>query len=75
MNDDVWTEDRIRAFGARMDGVTAVQAVYGYRCSKAYAMLAAGDVDFRVIRRGRKYIVPTQDVLRLLGLDEQNRAA
>lgn len=66
----VWTEERIRACGARMDGVDAVNAVYGYSPRKAYSMLAAGDVDFRVIRRGRRYIVPTADVLSLLGLGD-----
>lgn len=69
MSADTWTEERIRAYGARMPGADAVQAVYGYGASKAYSMLATGDVDFRVIRRGRRYTVPTADVLRLLGLE------
>lgn len=69
MSDDTWTEERVRSCGVRMDGVDAVSAVYGYSARKAYAMLQAGDVDFRIIRRGRRYIVPTSDVLKLLGLD------
>ena len=75
INHNVWTEERIRSFGARMDGVSAVEAVYGYAARKAYDMLAAGDVDFPVIRRGRRYVVPTAAVLRLLHLDRADQAA
>ena len=74
MSSDVWTEERVRACGVRMEGVDAVAAVYGYGPRKAYSMLQAGDVDFRIIRRGRRYIVPTADVLRLLGIGEQTAA-
>lgn len=74
--DDVWTEERIRAYGVRMPGVDAVKAVHGYQDRKAYDMLAAGDVDFPVIRRGRRYVVPTAAVLKLLHLDQsENKAA
>jgi hypothetical protein len=69
MSVEAWTVERIRACGARMDGVDAVAAVYGYKQRKAYMMLAAGDVDFPVIRRGRRYVVPTAAVLRLLQVD------
>lgn len=69
MSVETWTEERIRGHGVRMDGVDAVQAVYGCGRRKAYSMLAAGDVDFPVIRRGRRYIVPTSAVLKLLQLD------
>jgi hypothetical protein len=71
MSDEVWTAERIRACGVRMDGVDAVAAVYGYRSRKAYEMLAAGDVDFPVIRRGRRYVVPTSAVLKLLQIDAE----
>jgi hypothetical protein len=73
--DDVWTVERIRACGVRMKGVDAVAALYGYGARHAYRMLAAGDVDFPVIRRGRHYIVPTAAVLQLLGLDATDGAA
>lgn len=52
-----------------MDGVDAVEAVYGYGRTKAYELLAAGDVDFPVIRRGRRWVVPTAAVLRLLQVE------
>lgn len=75
MSADVWTEERIRDCGVRMDGVNAVAAVYGYGPRKAYSMLQSGDVDFPVIRRGRKYIVPTSAVLRLLEVGADKQAA
>lgn len=65
---DVWTEDRIRALGVRIDGKTACSIVYGDSRTKAYERLRTGDVDFPVLRRGRKYVVPTQAILVLLGL-------
>jgi len=67
----VWTEADIRALGVRMDGVLACKIVYDVERTRAYELLAAGDVDFRVLRRGRRYIVPTIDVLRLLGLEPE----
>lgn len=74
-DETVWTEERIRACGVRMDGVNAVQAVYGYGRTKAYELLASGEVDFPVIRRGRKWVVPTAAVLRVLHLDGKSDAA
>lgn len=69
MSAEVWTVERIRSCGVRMSGVDAVAAVYGYGPWQAYRMLAAGDVDFPVIRRGRRYVVPTAAVLKLLQID------
>jgi hypothetical protein len=54
-----------------MDGVLACKIVYDVERTRAYELLAARDVDFRVLRRGRRYIVPTVDVLRLLGLEPE----
>lgn len=71
--ENTWTEQRIRACGVRMDSVDAVQAVYGCGVTRAYQKLRAGDDDlgFRVLRMGRRYITPTADVLKLLGLVDQ----
>lgn len=71
---DVWTEDRIRALGVRIDGLTACKIVYGVGRTRAYEMLHANQVDFRVIRAGRKYVVPSSEVLRVLGLDSASTA-
>jgi hypothetical protein len=67
LSTDPWTPERIRAYGVRMPGVKACEAVYGVSANKAYEMLAAGNVDFPVIRRGHRYWVPTAAVLALLG--------
>lgn len=74
----VWTEADIRALGVRCDGVTAVRIVYGVGRTRAYEILRAGDVDFRVIRvpGSNRYVVPTADVIRLLfGAPVGERAA
>lgn len=65
-----WTNDDIRALGVRMDGVTACEIVYGVGRTTAYELLGRGDVDFPVIRRGRRWIVPTSAVINLLRIDE-----
>lgn len=70
-----WTREKIMAQGVRMTGLLACQIVYGYGPTKAYEALAAGDVDFRVLRRGKAYIVPTSEVLRVLGLADDPPAA
>jgi hypothetical protein len=73
--DDVWTEERIRALGVRTEGVIACEIIYGDRRTKAYERLRAGDVDFPVIKRGRRYIVPTAAILGLLGLGGDRASA
>lgn len=80
-----WTVEDIHALGVRMSGVDACSIVYDVGPTVAYEMLAAGEVDFPVIRRGRQYIVPTAAVLELMrlpkdrsghgtGTDEPHRA-
>lgn len=64
------TESDIRRRGVRMDGVEAVQIVYGVGRTRAYEMLRNGEVDFPVLRCGRKYVAPTAGVLRALGLSQ-----
>lgn len=66
-----WTESRVRSYGLTMPGIDACQAVYRTQRTKSQQMLREGDVDFRVLRAGRRYVVPTVDVLKLLGLNEQ----
>lgn len=69
MSSAVWTIDAVRALGARTDGVTACKIVYGVGRTKAYQLLASGQVDFKLIRvPGAKaqYVVPVSSILRLL---------
>lgn len=64
----VWTVEEIRAFGVRMDGVTACSVIYGCGRTKSYTLLRTGQVDFKVIKvpGTNRYVVPTESVLRLL---------
>ena len=68
-----WTRERILAYGVRMPGVTACEVLYGTGPTRSYEMLAAGDVEFPVIRRGRRYWVATAAVLARLGLGDAHR--
>lgn len=70
-SDARWTEQRIRSYGLSMPSVDACNAVYRTQRTKSQQMLRDGDVDFRVLRAGRRYVTPVVDVLKLLGLDNQ----
>lgn len=66
----IWTEAEIRALGVRIDGVLAVEIVTGYAKDSAYNLLKTPDaLPFRVLKVGRRYVVPAADVLRVLGLE------
>lgn len=68
------TRAEILAHGVRVDGLTAVMWVFGVARSKGYDLLRSGeDLGFRVIRVPgirTSYVVPTSEVLRVLGLDD-----
>jgi hypothetical protein len=68
MTAHTWTPAEIRALGVRTDLVTACSIVYGCGRTKAYELLAAGDLDFPIFRAGNRFSVPTAPLLRLLGL-------
>ncbi|MFD0630546.1 hypothetical protein ACFQ9X_01630 [Catenulispora yoronensis] len=52
-----------------------MEIVTGYRRSQAYALLRTPDVlPFRVLKIGRRYVTPTADVLRALGLEPTSAA-
>jgi predicted DNA-binding transcriptional regulator AlpA len=52
------------------------QGALGLGRTKAYELAKAGEFPCRVIRAGRRYHVPTAEILRLVGLstDEASRA-
>lgn len=66
-----WTVDEIKAFGTRIDGVTACKIVYGVGRTKAYEMLRLEQCDFKVTKvpgsRGR-YVVSVKAVLEALDI-------
>lgn len=74
---DVWTEAKIRALGVRLDGVVAIQILTNYSRSRCYEILRDPKLlpEVRVLKIGRRYIVPTADVLRVLGLEPATGAA
>lgn len=68
MKTRIWTAEKVRALGVRTDGVTACEIRYGVGATRAYELLAAGAVDFPVVRVGRRYVVPVLPLLELLGI-------
>jgi hypothetical protein len=71
----IWTEADIRAQGVRMNGVDACAARYGVGRTKALELLAAGAVDFTVVRCGRRWVATTTSVLAALGLTPDTEMA
>lgn len=65
----VWSEEAVRALGVRTDLVTA-GSVLGIGRNRSYELAAAGEFPCRVIRAGSRYVIPTADLLRVLGLTE-----
>jgi hypothetical protein len=66
---NAWTAEDIAAQGVRMDSVDAARVVFNCGTTRAYEALRSGeDLGFRVMRLGRRYVTPTADVLRVLGI-------
>lgn len=64
----VWTIDAVRGLGATIDIETA-GAILGIGRSKSYELAKRGDFPVRVLRIGKRYLVPTPSILALLGID------
>jgi hypothetical protein len=64
----VWTIDAVRGLGATIDIETA-GAILGIGRSKSYELAKSGDFPVRVLRIGKRYLVPTPSLLALLGID------
>jgi hypothetical protein len=64
----VWTIDAVRNLGATIDVETA-GAILGIGRSKSYELAKASEFPVRVLRIGRRYLVPTPSILTLLGID------
>jgi hypothetical protein len=63
-----WTPEAVRGLGTRTD-VTTAGSIFGLSRTQAYEALKRGDFPVRVIRIGRRVIVPVAPILGLLGLD------
>jgi hypothetical protein len=62
------TATEIRALPATVDVATAARAL-GFGRSLAYELARRGQFPCRVLRAGNRYLIPTAELLRLLGLD------
>jgi hypothetical protein len=65
-----WTRDQVLALGTRTDLTTACAVVYGVGKNKAWELFHADQLDFPALRVGRRVVVPTAPLLRLLGLED-----
>ncbi|WP_433531341.1 helix-turn-helix domain-containing protein [Micromonospora sp. CA-263727] len=63
-----WTIEAVRALGLTTDVATAGR-ILGVGRSKAYELAKSGQFPVRVLRIGRKYVVPVSAILELLGVD------
>jgi hypothetical protein len=66
-----WTADQVRALGVRTDVETA-GSIFGLSRTQAYIAVNKGTFPVPVIRMGRRYLVPTAPILRLLGIDRDD---
>ncbi len=64
----VWTVEAVRALGITTDVETA-GAILGIGRTKAYDLAKAGQFPVRVLRVGRRYLVPTPALLKLLDVE------
>jgi len=64
----VWTIDAVRGLGATIDIETA-GAILGIGRSKSYELAKSGAFPVRVLRIGKRYLVPTPSILALLGIE------
>lgn len=69
----VWTIDAVRKLPATVDIETA-GAVLGIGRSKSYELAKAGQFPVRLLRIGRRYLVPTNLLLKLLGVDDDTES-
>ena len=64
----IWTIDAVRKLGATTDVQTA-GAILGIGRTKSYELARRGAFPVRVLRIGRRYLVPTPSILELLGVE------
>ncbi len=69
-----WTAEEVRALGVQTDVETA-GSIFGLSRTQAYAAVKKGVFPVGVIRIGRRYLVPTAPILRLLGLEPDRPTA
>jgi Helix-turn-helix domain len=63
-----WTPEAVRQLGLTTDVATA-GAVLGIGRTKAYELAKSGEFPVAILRVGRRYLVPTNSLLALLGAE------
>jgi hypothetical protein len=63
----IWTPGEVYALGVRTDLETA-GSVLGVGRTVAHELARRGEFPVRVLRLGRRYVVPTADLIEVLGL-------
>ncbi|MGH3226791.1 MAG: hypothetical protein ACRDPY_50290 [Streptosporangiaceae bacterium] len=63
-----WTEEAIRGLGVRTDVETA-GSIFGLSRTQSYVAIQADRFPVPVIRVGRRIVVPTAPIRRLLGIE------
>jgi hypothetical protein len=66
----VWTIDAVRGLGATIDIETA-GAILGIGRSKSYELAKSGEFPVRILRIGRRYLVPIPSILDVLGFQQE----
>lgn len=64
-----WTPEAVRALGVRTTVPIAGEIVAGLSETQAYELAKRGGFPVPVVKVGRRLVVPTAPILRLLGLD------
>ncbi|MDQ1294773.1 MAG: hypothetical protein QG608_2658 [Actinomycetota bacterium] len=68
----VWTEAAVRQLGMTTDLTTAA-SVIGIGRTLAYDLARTGDFPVRILRLGRRAVIPVADLLAYLGITSEDR--
>jgi len=66
----VWTIEAVRRLGLTTT-IESAASILGIGRTKAYALAKDGDFPIKLIRIGRRYLVPTQALLDLLAVERR----
>ncbi len=68
----VWTPDAVKALGVRTTVPIDGEIIAGLCRDESYRMVARGEFPVPVIKVGRRFVVPTAPILRLLNIGPQD---
>lgn len=73
MSGSTWTAEQVRALGVTCS-VEVAGSVLGCSRGVAYELARRGELGVPVLKLGRRYVIPTAPLIRLLGLDDDTQA-